>query len=91
MRPLEAAALAIFFLLIPHQEPRADASEVAAPAARLSERVSGTAVVESDGFVWSVAAGRDFAGARIEPDDHLVIDGYSWSARTDRTALDSTR
>ncbi len=91
MKTVQAAALAILFLLIPHQEPLADSSRGSAQAAKSSERPKGIAIAESDGFVWSQASSPDFERKRVATAAHLATDGYSWSVRSDRTALDSTR
>lgn len=91
MRTIKAATLAILFLLIPHQEPRAESSSDAAPTGEAADRPSTTAVAENDGYVWSLAASRAAEPAPRAAGDHLQTDGYSWSARSDRGALDTVR
>lgn len=91
MKTAKATALAILFLLIPHQEPRADAPEAKAQPASAEKRSTAVDLRERDGYVWSLAASRQGGDASVTDAGHLQTDGYSWSARSHRSALDPTR
>ena len=90
MRIAKVAAVAILFLLIPHQEPFAGpagdggaasgerAAEAAAPPAR-PESADREALLWDEGFVWSLATGAPAETAWTPDAGHLETDGYSWS------------
>lgn len=100
MTTLKIAAVTILFLSIPHQAPLAGTSGSAGQAApdelvgaavepsmaRLESRES--AVMATDGFVWSASSVANAVGAGSPSSDHLEIDGYSWSVRSAENPLE---